>query len=402
MTKPLLKGDKRFDDKKFDPYIRLIPRATCHPETCEGISITRSFMTMLLFCLALLLLVALYLQRVLKAKKPQSRDVSNQLKPIGIDFDWNNCEPYYLRPFVGKNNFNPSMAVHNISKQREQLFLIEKSYLDATTLRKEHLKSFEQKILHCNQSERAREAVREFYSMTVEFLTQRYPQYFKISADEKTVKNLINSNVMPLSGEGEDAMHLLRVLTANVEEDILILLKDNPGEENEEYILRASLTGSPAGFDPSHNFDKPISFIHEPVPQYQSRLISPMHRFFNKLEPKDLWQRGNWSIQTSNVSFKLKDHHGRSGDEIGELSRDQLDIENACFMRCERQLLTRLPKSRAVIMLVRTYLTPVKQIKEEGLGPEMARAIESLPADLAFYKRRKLWGKAVSEYLKSS
>lgn len=263
------------------------------------------------------------------------------------------------------------------------------------------MQNFENKILHCAQSDRAKEAVREFYSMAMGFMMERYPQYFRSNAEKGVIHNLINDDIFPISGNGQDPMNLLRILTGNLEEDVIIMLKDNPKSEEEEYILRASLTGSPAGFDPSHNFDKPISFIHGPVPQYGSRLSSPMHRFFNKLQPKDLWQRANWSVQTNREFFKLEDHHGRAGDEMKELSVDEIDFENACFMRCERQLLTRLPKTRAVIFLVRTYLTPVKDIKSEGHAAEMDRAIESLPEDLSFYKRRNVWGKAVCEYLRS-
>ncbi|GEQ66883.1 hypothetical protein JCM33374_g546 [Metschnikowia sp. JCM 33374] len=339
----------------------------------------------------------------LNIAKPKKSHIQNRyprIVPINDDFNWRECEPFYLRPFAGKRNFNPSMAVHNISKQRDQLFLIENTYVDATNIRRKNLETFEHKILHCNQSERSKNAVREFYSMSMQFMTERYPQYFEVNKEKGKIYNRINEDIFPISGDNQDPMYLLRVLTGNLEEDVIIMLKDDPKNEDDEYFLRASLTGSPAGFDPSANFDKPVSHIHDPVPQYQSRLASPMHRFFNKLEPKDLWQRANWSIQTNNELFKLEEHHGRSGDEIRELSMYEIDFENGCFMRCERQLLTRLPNSRAVIMLVRTYLTPVKKIKEEGLGAEMAKSIESLPEDLAFYKRRESWGKAVCEYLR--
>ncbi|SGZ57450.1 CIC11C00000001017 [Sungouiella intermedia] len=323
-----------------------------------------------------------------------------EVEPVDPSFKWHEAEPYKLRPFVGKKNFRPSMSVHNISNKREDLFLIEKTYLEITNHRRQVAKDYSDKIIHCNPNTRSVEAVREFYDMTIKFLCERYPQYFKIDEEKNSVFNLINNDTLPLTSVQEDPRTLITILTGNIEEDFLILLKDDPKDHSQEYILRASLTGTPAGFDPSVNFDKPVSFIHVPVPQYQERLESPMARFFNRLEPKDLWQRGNWSVQTNNVLFKLDSHHGREGDETKELSMDEIDFDNACFMRCERQVFTRLPKSRAVIMLVRTYLTPIKQIREEGLGEIMANAIESLPADLAFYKRRQAWGNAVKQYLR--
>lgn len=324
------------------------------------------------------------------------------ITPVDPSFIWHDEKPYRLRPFVGKKNFNPSMSVQNISLKRELLLLIEQTYLDNTNHRRKVAENNADKIMHCHTNARTIEAVREFYEMCIQFLCDRYPQYFKVDVESNTVFNLINNDSFPLHASQEEPRKLLRILTGNIEEDFLILLKDDPNDHSQEYILRASLTGSPAGFDPSENFDKPISFIHIPVPQYKERLESPMARFFNRLEPKDLWQRANWSVQTNNVLFKLDSHHAREGEEIKELTMDEIDFDNACFLRCERQVFTRLPKSRAVIMLVRTYLTPIKQIKEEeGLGEVMAHAVESLPEDLAFYKRRHAWGTAVTQYLRS-
>lgn len=340
-------------------------------------------------------------QKNKKVKLTKSEVSAPKIDPIGDAFKWNEHEPLNFRPFAGKKNFRPSLGIKNIADKREDLFLIENTYLDSTNLRRKYVETYPDKVMHCHPNWRTTEAVREFYELTIHFLCDRYPQYFKVEHEKNTVLNLINNDSFPYDGSKEDPKVLLRVLASNIEEDFLIMLKDNPEEEDEEYILRSSLTGSPAGFDPSQNFDQPISAIHGPVPQYKGRLASPMSRFFNKLEPKDLWQRGNWSIQTNNVLFKLEDHHGRDGEEIHQLKVADIDFDNACYMRCERQILTRMPKSRANIMLVRTYLTPVKQLKAEGWGTELANAIEALPEDLAFYKRRHAWGAAVTEYLRS-
>lgn len=45
----------------------------------------------------------------------------------------------------------------------------------------------------------------------------------------------------------------------------------------------------------------------------------------------------------------------------------------------ELQTLTRLPKTQAILFSFKTYIYPVTDIKAEGLGPEVADAIEGLP-----------------------
>ncbi len=53
----------------------------------------------------------------------------------------------------------------------------------------------------------------------------------------------------------------------------------------------------------------------------------------------------------------------------------------------------------------KTYLYPIKQIKEEGMGDQLAEAIDGMKEGNApgmhFYKRGAVWGQAVKKYLRS-
>lgn len=53
----------------------------------------------------------------------------------------------------------------------------------------------------------------------------------------------------------------------------------------------------------------------------------------------------------------------------------------------------------------KTYLYPLREIKEEGLGEELAEAIDGLKEgsvpEMHFYKRGVEWGAAVKKYLRS-
>jgi Protein of unknown function (DUF3445) len=71
-----------------------------------------------------------------------------------------------------------------------------------------------------------------------------------------------------------------------------------------------------------------------------------------------------------------------------------------CYLRVEHQTLTRLQRTRAVIFCVRSYMTPLHEIKSEGNGPLLADAIESMPEKLGDYKKRPFWDKEVYAYLR--
>lgn len=75
------------------------------------------------------------------------------------------------------------------------------------------------------------------------------------------------------------------------------------------------------------------------------------------------------------------------------------------FVRCERQTLYRLPKTKALVFSFKTYLYPIADIKAEGLGETLANAIDglrlgSVPA-MNIYKRGVVWGDSVKAFLRN-
>ena len=74
-------------------------------------------------------------------------------------------------------------------------------------------------------------------------------------------------------------------------------------------------------------------------------------------------------------------------------------------LRCERQLVHRLPETKALVFSLKTYLTPITQIKEEGLGEQLAEAVDGLKKgnvpEIHRYKKSGVWGEKVKEYLRS-
>lgn len=64
--------------------------------------------------------------------------------------------------------------------------------------------------------------------------------------------------------------------------------------------------------------------------------------------------------------------------------------------------MTRLSRSRAVIFTVKTFMTPLSKIRDEGTGQQLLAAVKVWPEKVAFYKRRPYWFKKVCEYLEES
>ncbi|KAJ8697806.1 hypothetical protein PTI98_004577 [Pleurotus ostreatus] len=68
-------------------------------------------------------------------------------------------------------------------------------------------------------------------------------------------------------------------------------------------------------------------------------------------------------------------------------------------LRSERQTLRRLPKSGVIVFGIRTYMTPVGRLVEEGVGERLAGAVRGWSEDIDQYKGSVLYKEALLAYL---
>ncbi|KAJ4244387.1 hypothetical protein NW762_014515 [Fusarium torreyae] len=273
------------------------------------------------------------------------------------NFDWKTAPRRQLRPF--KPTYHITMAIR--ADTPSELITIDQDYLERITHRRSIIASHGSTVHGCTPEGDA--AVRELYTYLLsEQLPQRFPTIFKLSKDNSMCENLVTGMSFPTLPEG-NMEAALRVLGETVEED-LFLLQETP----EGHRSVAFMCCFPAGFDPSSKLGKTLVEIHAPVPSYE-KIGASMEKFFGKLEVGK-------SVKRTNT-----------------------------FMRIELQTLTRLPKTRAILFSFKTYLYPVRQIKEEGLGSAFADAIGGLSKGNApgmwTYKSAVRWGSSVIEYLRS-
>jgi len=252
------------------------------------------------------------------------------------------------------------------------------------------------------------DAVHELYSyLLAEYLPQRYPSMFSLDAD--VFRNHVTDRTFPISPPA-DPLEAFRIIGETVEDDVFLLK-----ETDEGHLSVAFLCCHPAGFDPSTKLGKLLKDIHAPVPSYDK--IGPsMERFFTKVKAGQFVKRLNvsrsppartlltsqWSITTQDKLFTPSGLHTYDEDEVR--ADEDVDIDRV-RLRVELQTLTRLPKTGAVIFPFKTYLYPLKEIKDEGLGPQLVEAIQGLQKGNApgmfRYKGAVRWGKAVCSYLEA-
>ncbi|UKZ80053.1 hypothetical protein TrVFT333_007818 [Trichoderma virens FT-333] len=314
---------------------------------------------------------------------------SLEIKPLN-GLDYKAVEPTKYRPF--KPIFHITMALQADSPSG--LITVDSEYLDRVSLRRQIIAQHGDMVHACLPA--GVEAVRELHQYLLrDYLPTRFPTMFRLRDEGRQLNNLVTGRSFPTTTP-DDAEAALRVLGETVEEDMFLLM-----EEPEGHRAVAFLCCFPSGFDPSTKVGKLLKEIHSPVPSYDK--IGPsMERFFSKIEVGKSVKRTNWSMQTHSDLFHYDRHDQHKSDE--PVAAEEIDMSKT-YARIELQTLTRLPKTRAILFSFKTYLYPVEGIKKEGLGPQVADAIEGLKTGNApgmwRYKGAPQWGEPICKYLRS-
>ncbi|KAI4185031.1 MAG: hypothetical protein L6R41_004375 [Letrouitia leprolyta] len=309
------------------------------------------------------------------------------------------------------------MGISRIS--RNEWIQVDQNYLERINYRRILLKN-EQR--YCIGSIPAsRPAIEELYEeVMINHLPKRFPNMFSI--EDNIFTNHVTRCRYLIDVSALTEAYMLNVLAENVEEDFYFMCSDGNGE----YRLQAFSSCFPQGLLSSSKLGLSVREIHKPVPGYESRLGNGVDRYFRRMEPEMFFGRLNektifglsfclfadissnfkqWSIQTDGAELFRPMAKNTCDPDLplppqGTASNSEIiDIEKT-YLRCEHHTLTCLPKTKTVMFCVRTYLTPISQIREEGSGHALADTCDSMPEKFGMYKRRPVWGDQLCGWLR--
>ncbi|WP_118132475.1 DUF3445 domain-containing protein [Oceanicella sp. SM1341] len=157
-----------------------------------------------------------------------------------------------------------------------------------------------------------------------------------------------------------------------VQEDFLVLERR---EGEEEHHLGGGILCFPSRWSLQEKMRRGLLAIHGPVPFYEESLSKRVQRFFDAIRPgRPLW-RANWVLHTYPELFQPISKANR------QRNYDQPDL----WLRVERQTLSRLPQSGAVIFTVKTDVAHISSVTPEE-GTVMLAEFRKLPEKEFTYK----------------
>ena len=190
------------------------------------------------------------------------------------------------------------------------------------------------------------------------------------------------------SSAGDLNRETLLALGRALEPDFLLLSPDSTGA----FRLRGGALCFPTGWALKEKVGHTLEFIHGVVPGLNAALASPIHQFLAKLKPGTAFLRDNWGLVATD---ELNLHPARRiPPPAPPVALERL------WLRVEHQALVALPRSGGVLFGIRIALHRLDGVARDGAAAAgLRRALATMPAELAAYKRIDRIREAVKDLL---
>ncbi|KAG9600590.1 hypothetical protein KCU77_g2089, partial [Aureobasidium melanogenum] len=319
---------------------------------------------------------------VYKLAEPTTTDLSG-VQPYAADFDWRRNVPIAYRPW----HDGPYHVTMGIKRTAIQDWIeIDNTYLEKIALKRELFEK--QRDVVTQVLPGCEEAAFESLYLLAEYLPRRYPTMFKWT-EKRTIENLVTKEKWDLTRDAPTwhRYHPLEVMALLAPEDFVIMQTDPATGVSS---LRA---GAIAGWRMQDRIGHSLWQIHAGrVPQYETKLAKSMDRFFMRMQVGSAITRFNYAIDDSDELYHPHSHHNLNADKKVRLE----DLH----LRVERQFLQRLPKTRALLFSIRTYITPITEVtRDKEVAAALRTSVGSFTEDVAGYKNKALWNSVLCEHL---
>jgi dimethylamine monooxygenase subunit A len=135
-----------------------------------------------------------------------------------------------------------------------------------------------------------------------------------------------------------------------VQEDLCLMER-----AGDEHALTGAILCFPASWTLAQKIGRPMTGIHVPVDPYNADVARRVQRLFDAIRPEQALWRGNALVYDDPTLHQPRPegvHRPRP--------------ENGVYLRSERQCLFRLPRTKAVVFTIHTYVVQIEDLEPDA------------------------------------
>ncbi|MAN45686.1 MAG: DUF3445 domain-containing protein [Alphaproteobacteria bacterium] len=171
----------------------------------------------------------------------------------------------------------------------------------------------------------------------------------------------------------------LEAAAAEVFDDLCLMVRGEDGL----WRLQAASLCAPTFWRLSDKMGEPLGGLHAPVPGADPDLVRRISRIFDGLQPGLILERFNWTVQAGEARFTPSSSplKALAAETPEDAALDML------YLRVERQTITKLPETGAVLFTIRIVMDPLRAALAGEEAAEAFRAAwQGITPEMADYK----------------
>lgn len=135
----------------------------------------------------------------------------------------------------------------------------------------------------------------------------------------------------------------------------------------------------PSSWALTEKLGRPLHEVHDPAPGLNASLGKSISTFLSRLQPDIAWERENWGLSADDSL----NHH----PSVPHARLDASVRLDTTWLRLERQLLLRLPRTSAILFGIRVSNHRLDALSTvPGIAARLSRALMTMPEEIARYK----------------
>lgn len=236
-------------------------------------------------------------------------------------------------------------------------------------LKDELLRTRHDEVVACRPAGEA--PSRELFGLVAEHLLERFPGL--VEREGGAIRDRQTGWLVDPA-----ALHPVDAAGRLVQEDLCLLVRQPEG-----WVLEAASLCAPSRWTLAEKMGRTLLGVHEPVPGYAEAIGRPTDAMFDKFTPERPVWRINWTILDRPELFQPAPE-GRKTGGVGVTAEN---AGEALTFRVERQTMRVLPRTRAVLFGIRTYVRPLAELAADPLSAaNLAASLRATDPAFAAYK----------------